>query len=142
MHAFAQRAKPTQQAAFMRAASESSPLFRARPTAHAPADVHEHEADIAAADVMQKSEPRLARACCPACSDEKDAPRESAESGGPTDAPPIVDRVLASPGRPLDSASRAFFEPYFQSDFSGVRVHDDAKAGDSAEALDASAYTV
>jgi hypothetical protein len=36
------------------------------------------------------------------------------------DAPPSVRRVLATPGRPLDSASRAFFEPRFGHDFTRV----------------------
>lgn len=36
--------------------------------------------------------------------------------------PPIVHEVLRSPGQPLDSATRAFFEPRFGHDFSQVRV--------------------
>jgi hypothetical protein len=49
--------------------------------------------------------------------------------------------VLASPGAPLDAATRAFFEPRFGHDFGNVRVHVDAKAADSARALDALGYT-
>ena len=45
------------------------------------------------------------------------------------DVPPIVPEVLRSPGQPLDAATRAFMEPRFGHDFSGVRVHTDAKAG-------------
>ena len=36
------------------------------------------------------------------------------------DAPPSVHRVLATPGRPLDTASRTFFEPRFGHDFTRV----------------------
>ena len=57
-------------------------------------------------------------------------------------APPIVHDVLSSPGLPLDSASRNFFEPKFERDFSNVRVHADSRAAESATAVDADAYTV
>lgn len=56
-------------------------------------------------------------------------------------APPIVDDVLRSPGRPLDATTRAFMEPRFGHDFSSVRVHDDARAAASARAVGALAYT-
>jgi outer membrane protein OmpA-like peptidoglycan-associated protein len=57
-------------------------------------------------------------------------------------APPIVHEALRSPGRPLDSKERAFFEPRFGHDFGAVRVHTDARAAASAQAVDALAYTV
>jgi hypothetical protein len=56
--------------------------------------------------------------------------------------PPIVHEVLRSPGQPLDAATRAFFEPRFGADFSNVRVHDDARAADSANRVNAHAYAV
>ncbi|HLZ34839.1 MAG TPA: DUF4157 domain-containing protein [Nitrospira sp.] len=59
-----------------------------------------------------------------------------------TEVPPIVHEVLRSPGQPLDPATRAFFEPRFGHDFSQVRVHIDAKAAESARAVNAVAYTV
>ncbi len=58
------------------------------------------------------------------------------------DVPPIVHDVLRSPGQPLDAATRAFFEPRFGMDFSAVRMHTDAKAAESAQAVNALAYTV
>ena len=60
----------------------------------------------------------------------------------PAAVPPIVHEVLDSPGQPLDGEIRKFMEPRFGHDFSGVRVHTDAKAGASARAVDALAYTV
>jgi Domain of unknown function (DUF4157) len=57
-------------------------------------------------------------------------------------APPVVNRVLNSPGRPLDSGARSFMEPRFGRDFGGVRVHTDQQAAESARAVDAHAYTV
>lgn len=56
--------------------------------------------------------------------------------------PPIVHDVLSSPGQPLDAGTRAFMEPRFGFDFSRVRVHTDARAAESAQAVNALAYTV
>lgn len=63
-------------------------------------------------------------------------------ANGAMTAPPIVHRVLRSPGQPLDATARAFFEPRFGRDFDNVRIHADARAADSAAAVGASAYTV
>ena len=56
--------------------------------------------------------------------------------------PYIVHEVLSSPGRPLDASSRAYFEPRFGHDLSRVRVHTGAVAEQSAQDVDANAYTV
>ncbi len=45
-------------------------------------------------------------------------------------------------GQPLDLASRRFAQAHFRHDFSDVRVHTDERAGRSALAVDAAAYTV
>lgn len=58
------------------------------------------------------------------------------------EVPPVVHEVLRSPGQPLDAEIRAFFEPRFGHDFSDVRVHHDSKAAESAQAVQAQAYTV
>lgn len=60
----------------------------------------------------------------------------------PAGVPLIVHEVLRSPGHPLDANTRAFMEPRFGHDFSGVRVHSDTKAAESARAVNALAYTV
>ncbi len=57
-------------------------------------------------------------------------------------APPIVHRALAGPGRSLEPGVRAEFEAALGRDFSGVRVHTDVTAGESAQAVRALAYTV
>lgn len=54
----------------------------------------------------------------------------------------IVHQALSSPGQSLDVATRQYLEPRFAHDFSRVRVHTDATAARSAEAVDARAYTV
>jgi hypothetical protein len=55
--------------------------------------------------------------------------------------PPMVHGVLNSTGHPLDAATRAFMEPRFGHNFSRVRVHTDARAAESARAMNALAYT-
>jgi hypothetical protein len=84
---------------------------------------------------------------CPQCqAKEKEGSgvlqRSPARGGDVGAVPAVVHEVLREPGRPLDGASRTFFEPRFGADFSGVRVHTDAKAAESARAVRASAYTV
>lgn len=44
-------------------------------------------------------------------------------------------------GQPLPESIRAFFEPRFGHDFSQVRIHTDARAAESAQALNARAFT-
>lgn len=81
---------------------------------------------------------------CPECaSTQGHTLQRKAESAvTPVEAPPIVHRVLRSPGQQLDTATRAFFEPRFGANFSDVRVHTDAEAEASAQAVQARAYTV
>jgi Zn-dependent peptidase ImmA (M78 family) len=55
---------------------------------------------------------------------------------------PTVRETLSSPGQPLDAATRAYMEPRIGHDFSKVRVHTDAKAAESAQAVHAAAYTI
>jgi len=67
--------------------------------------------------------------------------RRSSNGVEPTTVPPVVHDVLRSPGQPLDQQTRALFEPRFGHDFSKVRMHNDAKAAESARAVNALAYT-
>jgi outer membrane protein OmpA-like peptidoglycan-associated protein len=84
---------------------------------------------------------------CPECR-QKRLQREgtlqrAAVNSAPTNtAPPIVHDVLNSSGQPLDGGTRAFMEPRFGHDFSGVRIHTDARAAESARSVNALAYTV
>jgi hypothetical protein len=75
--------------------------------------------------------------------DDEPVLQRQASSDAAVDAsPPVVNDVLQSPGQPLDAATRAFMEPRFGHDFGQVRVHTDARAAESARAVNASAYTV
>jgi hypothetical protein len=86
--------------------------------------------------------PRISRECT-ACEDGEKLQKKTAGIVETAHgyAPNSVHEVLQSPGRPLDTSSRAFFETRFGQDFSRVRVHTDGKAAQSARAMDARAYT-
>ena len=60
----------------------------------------------------------------------------------PEQVPPIVHEVLRSPGQPLDPSTRRLFHRQWGVDFINVRLHTDARASRSADAVDARAYTV
>jgi hypothetical protein len=140
-------------------------------TVNEPGDAYEQEADRVADQVMRMPAPQTAAAhaaspvsagsaaglqracaCGGTCDDcKKKHPddnhvRVQMKAAGPVnaggiEAPPIVHEVLRSPGQPLDAATRAFMEPRFGHDFSGVRVHTDARAAESAKVVQAKAYT-
>jgi len=118
-----------------------------------PGDALEIEAERVADEVMRMPEPgaavpppmgrsgeRVDRACA-ACTAQDELQRTASDMPGEAVVPQIVHDVLGSPGRPLAPATRAFMEPRFGRDFGNVRIHDDARAGASARAVNALAYT-
>jgi hypothetical protein len=114
-------------------------------------DPLDHEADRVAEQVMWTPEPALQRTCacggaCPRGKSDQHRTSQMKRMGGshlgPAAAPPIVHEALRSSGQPLDSATRAYFEPRFGHDFGDVRVHSDALAAQSADAVHALAFTV
>ncbi len=54
---------------------------------------------------------------------------------------PLVDSTLNSDGQPLDATARSQMEELFNEDFSGVRIHTDTEAAESAQDVEARAYT-
>ena len=68
--------------------------------------------------------------------------RSSANHDALSSVPPIVHEVIQSPGKPLDTDTRALMEPRLGHDFANVRVHTYTRAAESAQAVDALAYTV
>jgi hypothetical protein len=120
-----------------------------------PGDEYEQEADRVADAVVHMPEPQLQRVCacsggCPTYQTEQpeqelerlQTKRVGSSNLGQTAFLPIVHSVLRSPAQPLDSATTEFFERRFGHDFHHVRVHTDAKAAESARAMNAQAYTV
>lgn len=123
-------------------------LLQAKLRVGAPGDAFEQEADRASEQMTQP-------AChcgggCPKCQTggqgrerlHLQTKRVGQGGAGQTEAPPIVDKALASPSRPLDPETRAAMEPRFGRDFSGVRVHSNDEAAEGARAVQARAYTV
>ncbi|MGB6742639.1 MAG: DUF4157 domain-containing protein, partial [Terracidiphilus sp.] len=121
-----------------------------------PGDALEQEADCTAEAVLNSSWQSLPATpsrpsadmhpqSASASSRRENAPAVQREAAGPAQldaAPPVVGRVLQSSGRPLDKATRDYFEPRFGYDFSKVRIHTDAQAAESARSVNALAYTV
>ncbi len=68
--------------------------------------------------------------------------RKPGNGTDPDMVPPVVHHVLGTPGQPLEPGTRASMESRFGQDFSGVRVHTDERAEESARAVNALAYTV
>ena len=79
---------------------------------------------------------------CDECKESKQVQRKASAPGGSDYAPSLVHEVVNSSGRPLDAATRNFFEPRLQFDFSRVRIHANHRAAASARAVNALAYTV
>jgi hypothetical protein len=86
---------------------------------------------------------------CEQCQQEKQEKKEGQtlqrKALGPAEssvAPPIVHEVLNLPGQRLDAATRCLMEHRFGHDFSRVRVHADPRSGESAQVMNALAYTV
>ena len=73
----------------------------------------------------------------------KSAPTLAAASvEAPREASPVLDVVGNGGGQPLDPQVRADMEGRLGADFSDVRIHNGAKAAQSAAAVSAQAYTV
>lgn len=137
---------------FSRIALLSGAPLQPKLTVSTPGDAGEQEADRISEQVMRMPQPHLQRTCGGGCTghqteeqspEVRRLPTMQAGSGDPrhAEAPPIVHEVLRSPGQPLDAATRSFMEPRFGHDFSRVRVQTDAKAAESARAVNALAYT-
>jgi hypothetical protein len=111
-------------------------------------DPLEHEADRVADLVMSGLEvsvaaapPQISRKCTD-CEEEKLQKKPAQSQTRVGEAPAIVHEALRSPGRPLDAATRAHFEPRFGHGFSRVRIHTDQRAADASRDLAAQAFTV
>lgn len=79
---------------------------------------------------------------CTECKKKEPLRRKASGGADVHGVPSIVHDVLRSPGQPLAGRTRTFFDTRFSHDFSGVRVHADSHAAESARAVNALAYTV
>ena len=81
-------------------------------------------------------------ASCESCASKQTPLQRRGDGGGGGGIPSSVHQTLSQPGRPLDAGTRSLMESRFGEDFSGVRVHDDNTAAQSARDVHAHAYTV
>lgn len=80
---------------------------------------------------------------CTACAAKRERMQRSATSRDGIDSGRAdAESIVASGGQPLEQRTRDGMEQRFGHDFSGVRVHADARADASARAVHAHAYTL
>jgi len=118
-----------------------------------PGDAQEREADAVADRVTGSSESTsinehssdINRSCAD-CDEEKEeqvqAKAEDNQSHQSVNKP-LAQRIQqrSSLGQPMPKAQRAFFEPRFGRDFSGVRLHTDSEAQQLSRQINARAFT-
>jgi hypothetical protein len=137
-------------------------LIQAKLTVNESSEKYEQEADRVAGQVLRmpapqnQSAPTWPKSSCTQGENKKITTKSIADQITPlvhrkNEAiaaldvePEIEDRAcsLRGGGAPLPSATRAFFEPRFGHDFSHVRVHADALAGETARSINARAFTI
>lgn len=98
--------------------------------------MYEQEADRVADQVMAAPEHQAVSDAPPHI--QRFSGRANVQVGA---VPASVERVLASPGRPLEPALRQEMEERFGYDFSQVQVHSDGEAANAVHAVHAQAYT-
>jgi len=146
-----------------------SPYIQTKLSVSIPGDPFEQEADRVADKVMRMPESMIVRRvplavredddekkevmqrACADCEHEKDKEEtisrlpEAGLNAEPADAGAATAgniHAMHGGGMPLPDSTRAFFEPRFGADFSHVRVHTDARAAGTANAINAKAFTV
>jgi hypothetical protein len=114
-----------------------SGVIQARLSIGRPDDIYERDADRVADQVMAAPAYTAVTATPPRIQ------RFFGQSSGQTDTVPAsVNHAITSPGMPLEPTLRRDMEQRFSHDFSSVRVHSDSAAEQSAEDVNANAYTV
>lgn len=107
-----------------------------------PDDTFEREADRVADHVLRMPQPGSSSTVTKTNTAPRVSRVASSSSASSQHATPAVHDTLRDSGKPLDAATRGFFEPRFGRDFSDVRIHTNTKATESAQSVSARAYTV
>lgn len=128
-------------------------FFQPKLTINQPNDIYEQEADAMAEKVVNTSNSHESgsffrpadssvKRKCAKCEEEEKLHRKSGNDGSiGIEAPSSVHNVINSGGQTLDAGSRKFFETRFGYNFSDVKIHTNAKAAQSAQDINALAYT-
>ena len=103
----------------------------------------EEEETLQAKPLTGEITPRVQRQVEPEEEEEEEIQTKQLPSQSQEIIPDVETRInsIRGGGQPLPESARAFFEPRFKHDFSRVRVHTDAKAADTARAVNARAFT-
>ena len=116
---------------------EGKPRLQAKLTIGASNDPLEQEADRVADQVLAAPTHSAVSGAAPSI--QRFTGQSTGDAGA---APASVDRVLSGSGRPLDPAIQQDMGQRFGHDFSQVRVHTGSVAEQSAQDINAHAYTV
>ncbi len=135
----------------------SKPLFfQPKLTINQPNDIYEQEADAVADKVMRMPDnesvlqpffkpasPSIQRKCTHCEEEEQQLQRKEANHSELTADHELsaFAGALSGGGQPLSKEVQQFFEPRFGYDFSNVKVHTDNVAADSAQSINALAFT-
>ncbi len=145
-----------------------SGAIQAKLTIGQPNDKYEEEADRVADEVMRMPEPKekntsqgktnadrtksglsVSKAAVPIQRQEEPEQEELLQTKAtPGHTPQVTPNVAAKiqslkgGGLPLSPNQRSFFESRMGQDFSGVRIHTDSKAADTAQTIQAKAFTL
>jgi murein DD-endopeptidase MepM/ murein hydrolase activator NlpD len=94
----------------------------------------DEEEDLQAKPMIQRQENE---------EEEEQAQLKGAPGGTPEVSPGIESNInsMKGGGQPLSESSRSFFESRFGANFSQVRVHTESKAAQTAQAINAKAFT-
>ena len=133
--------------------SRRKQFFQPKLSINKPGDKYEKEADQVADLVLRKNinssipffspSSGYVQRKCSECEEEDKEDIQRKESDGSKSAGDVDGYIesLPSGGSPLPKTDRDFFEPRFGYDFSGVQIHTDSKANQSATSINALAYT-
>ena len=132
------------------AEEETAQKIQTKLTVSAPGDHYEQEADRVADQIMRMPDSRVQRQSAGGANasgaDHIDdhslgIQRHANADTGPSAVPAEFTNRLGA-GAPLDSATRDYFEPRFDYDFSNVRIHHDAQGAAAAAGVQARAFTL
>ena len=121
-----------------------------------PDDPYEREADRVADQIMRmpyvSHENKIQRKKCSTCQMKDNEKKEdelkisrkaNLTNSNLTTSDEISNQIMSTGGgRSLDSSTKSFMEPRFDHDFSDVRIHDNSKAVNLANSVNAKAFTI
>ena len=113
-------------------------ILQAKLRVSAPDDAYEQEADRIADEILATPSGKAISSKTPPLIQRLTSPT----AGYRTTAPPSVEHVLSGSGRSLDTELQQDMSQRFGQDFSQVRIHTGAVAEQSAQEINAHAYTV